>query len=58
LWSKVFYSIYGFVVTSLLRLDREALPLTISFADGVLIRKPFAKGLTQSSSSWHISQIL
>ena len=42
-------SIYSTIATSLLRLDREALPLTISFADGVLFRKPFAKGLSQSS---------
>jgi hypothetical protein len=41
------------VFTSLLRLDREALPLTISFADGVLIRKLFVKSLTKSLSPWH-----
>ena len=36
------------VVTSLLRLDREALPLTISFAVGVLICKPASARLDRA----------
>ena len=39
---------FGIVATSLLCLDREALPLTISFADCVLIRKPASARLDRA----------